>query len=369
VIDRFRVPESEATIVTRQALHATVSGMFETLTVPESDAHQAADVLVAADLRGVDSHGVSNQLRSYLLGLINGEINPTPTWEIERESPSGLTINCDRGLGVIIAPKAMQMTIQKAEHTGVAMATLKNGRHLGMAGYHAMRALEHDMIGVCMSSTGSPLVLPTFGREARLGTNPIAIAVPTYQEPPFVLDMATSTIAANKIGLARRLGTLLAPGWIAGEDGTPLDHSVPAPPPLPGSSGSGYPPRLLPLGSTPEGGSYKGYGLACMVEILCGILSGDGFSMQSKPGVYRHMVAAYNVSAFTQIDQFKSMMDAFLHILKSTPVAANQAKVLVAGEVEAETERYRLLHGIPLHHEVVDWIRKTCKYLGSPFDL
>ncbi|MCH8109414.1 MAG: Ldh family oxidoreductase, partial [Chloroflexi bacterium] len=145
--------------------------------VPDKDCELAADVLVTSDLRGVDSHGVSNMLRVYVNGYNEGSLNPRPNWRILRETPATANIDSDTGLGIIVVPKAMEIAIEKAKKVGVGMVTIRNARHLGMASYHAMMALEHDMIGTCMTSC-PPGVLPTFGAEPRLGTNPIALAAP-----------------------------------------------------------------------------------------------------------------------------------------------------------------------------------------------
>ena len=167
----------------------------------------------------------------------------------------------------------MDIAIRKAAEVGVGMVTIGNSRHLGMASYHAMLALEHDMIGVCMTSA-PPRMVPTFGAEPRLGTNPIAVAVPARNEPPFVFDAATSSVAQNKIEIARRLGADLEPGWLAAEDGTPIMEEVPVP--------ATY--HLLPVGATRELGSHKGYGLACVVDILAGVLTGFGYGYGAVPG-------------------------------------------------------------------------------------
>jgi hypothetical protein len=220
VLQQFRVDPGTAVFVQGDGLKATVAAIFEKMGVPPEDALLGADVLVLADLRGVDTHGVSNMLKSYVNGHQKGEINPRPDWRIIRESPSTANIDSDRGLGTI-APKAMEIAIRKAREVGVCMVTIGNARHLGMASYHAMLALKHDMIGVCMTSC-PPSVVPTFGAEPRLGTNPIAVAVPAKEEPPFVFDAATSTVAGNKIGIARRLGIQLEPGWLADAQGNPI---------------------------------------------------------------------------------------------------------------------------------------------------
>ena len=353
MLEQFRVDREEATFVKGDDLMATVAGIFEKLGVPADDARLGADVLVQADLRGVDTHGVSNMLRSYVTGYQSGQINPRPAWKVVRESPSTATIDSDRGLGTIITPKAMNIAIEKAKVVGLGMVTIGNGRHLGMASYHAMMALEHDMIGVCMTSC-PPSVLPTFGAEPRLGTNPIAVAVPAKNEPPFVFDAATSTVAANKIGIARRLGAKLEAGWLADEEGTPIMEEIDPP--------DSY--MLLPLGSTRELGSHKGYGLSCVVDILAGVLTGMGYGAVPGRPNFGHYVAAYSIDAFTDADEFKQTMDEWLQMMKNTKPAPGHDSVLVAGHPEAEVEEIRRVEGIPFHHEVVQYIRDTCSELS-----
>jgi L-2-hydroxycarboxylate dehydrogenase (NAD+) len=354
---RFRVNLDEAVFVQGDDLKATVAAVFEKMGVEAADAHLGADVLVLADLRGVDSHGVSNMLKSYIGGYQSGYINPRPHWKVIRETPSTANIDSDRGLGIIITPKAMDLAIQKAKTVGVGMVTIGNARHLGMASYHSMLALKHDMIGVCMSSC-PPAVVPTFGAEARLGTNPIAIAVPAKNEPPFVFDAATSSVAVNKVRIARRLGVKMDVGWIAGPDGTPIMEE--ADPPDTDTF------TLLPLGSTRELGSHKGYGLSCMVDILAGALTGFGFGAVPGRPNFGHYVAAYSIEAFTEVDGFKEMMDEWLRMLKSTKPAPGHDRVLVAGQPEAEVEADRRVNGIPLHPEVIQWLRDTCAELSVP---
>ena len=353
MLPRFRVNLEEAINVSGDDLKSTVASIFEKVGVPAEDAELGADVLVLADLRGVDSHGVSNMLRSYLGGYQRGEINPRPNISIVRETAATASIDSDRGLGTIVTPKAMDIAIQKAKEVGVGMVTIGNSRHLGMASYHAMLALEHDMIGVCMTSA-PPRMVPTFGAEPRLGTNPIAVAVPARNEAPFVFDAATSSVAQNKIEIARRLGADLEPGWLASEDGTPIMEEVPVP--------ENY--HLLPVGATRELGSHKGYGLACVVDILAGVLTGFGYGAVPGRPNFGHYVAAYNVAGFDDPDHFKDEMDGWLQMMKSTKPAPGHDRVLVAGQPEAEMEAVRRQDGIPLHPDVAQFIRDTCAELS-----
>jgi L-2-hydroxycarboxylate dehydrogenase (NAD+) len=353
VLPQFRVSMDEAVLVQAHDLKATVADVFEKMGVPPEDAQLGADVLVLADLRGVDTHGVSNMLRSYVSGYTSGQINPRPNLRIVRQTPATANVDSDRGLGIITAPKAMEIAIQKAKEVGVGMVTVSNARHLGMASYHAMMALKHDMIGVCMTSC-PPSVVPTFGAEPRLGTNPIAVAVPSRDEPPFVFDAATSTVAGNKIGIARRLGAMLEPGWLADELGNPIMEEAYAP--------DKY--TLLPLGSTRELGSHKGYGLSCVVDILAGVLTGFGYGAVPGRPNFGHYVAAYNVAGFDDPEHFKGSMDEWLRMMKSTKPAPGHDRVLVAGQPEAEVEAVRRVEGVPLHPEVIQWFHDTCGELG-----
>ncbi len=353
MLPRFRVNLDDAITVPGEDLKSVVASIFEKVGVPPEDAQLGADVLVLADLRGVDSHGVSNMLRSYLGGYQRGEINPRPNISIVRETASTASLDSDRGLGTIVTPKAMDIAIEKARQSGVGMVTVGNSRHLGMASYHAMLALEHDMIGVCMTSA-PPRMVPTFGAEPRLGTNPIAVAVPARNEPPFVYDAATSSVAQNKIEIARRLGADLEPGWLAADDGTPIMEEGPVP--------ETY--NLLPMGATRELGSHKGYGLACVVDIFAGVLTGFGYGAVPGRPNFGHYVAAYNISGFDDPDHFKDEMDGWLQMMKTTKPAPGHDRVLVAGQPEAEMEAVRRKEGIPLHPEVVQFMRDTCAELS-----
>ena len=355
MLEQFKVSHDDAEFVQGDDLKKTVAGIFEKLGVNPEDALLAADVQVLADLRGVDSHGVSNMLKSYITGYQEGSINPRPNWKVVRETPSTATVDSDKGLGTIITPKAMDIAIQKAKNVGVGMVTIGNARHLGMASYHAMLALPHDMIGICMTSC-PPQVLPTFGAEPRLGTNPIAIAVPAKNEPPFVFDVATSSVAVNKIRIAARLGAEIPGGWMAREDGSPIMESGLAPEKF----------TLLPLGADREGGSHKGYGFSCMVDILAGVLTGFGYGAVPGRPNFGHMVAAYSIDAFTDVEPFKAEMDEWLQMMKSTKPAPGHDRVLVAGQPEAEGEVVRRDEGIPLHPDVADWIRDTCGEMSVP---
>jgi LDH2 family malate/lactate/ureidoglycolate dehydrogenase len=365
LVQRYEVDKSSFIPVQEAPLRKNVADIFEKCGVPRADAELGADVLVAADLRGVDTHGVSNEARTYITQWTNGVSNPRPNVRVLRETPSTANIDSDTGLGVIVAPKAMEMAIEKAKKVGMGVVTIRNGRHLGMASYHAMMALEHDMLGMCLTAT-PPVVVPTWGAEPRFGTNPISFAAPADKEAPFVFDAATTLVAHNKLTVALRLGVDMLPGWTPEPDGTPVMEERPAPPIGPHGLCMS---DLLPLGSTRELGSHKGYGLAAMVDVLSGILTGGGFGAKIGRPNFGHYVAAYSIEAFMDVADFKKEMDEWLQMLKNTPPAPGHERVLYAGLKESETEADRRANGIPLHPEVIEWFKGTCEELSVPFTM
>lgn len=222
ILDRFKVPAGDEVQVSEDALRHTVTAIFEKMGVPPKDAAIGADVLVMTDLRGVETHGVSNMLRVYVQGYRDGTINPTPNWRIERESPTTATVDSDAGLGVILGPQVMQIAIDKAKTNGIGMVTLRGSGHMGAVGHHAMLAADEDMVGMCMTASSGLNVVPTFASKPMFSTNPISIAAPAGKEAPVYFDIATSAIAGNKIRLAMRVESPLLPGWVSDTEGNPL---------------------------------------------------------------------------------------------------------------------------------------------------
>jgi L-2-hydroxycarboxylate dehydrogenase (NAD+) len=357
VLERFYVAEKDQVRISDHVLRKTVTAIFESVGVPPEDAAVGADTLVQTDLRGVESHGVSNMLRNYVDLFRSGKLNPRPEWKILREFPGTATIDGDGGLGVIQGPRAMQLAIEKARTVGIGVVTMHNSGHLGAVGHHAMLAAQQDMVGVCMTA-GHIRAAPTFGREARIGTNPISFAAPARKEPFILFDAATTTIARNKITLAKRLGAQLEPGWVAGPDGQPIMELTSVP------DNDVF--QLLPLGSTRELGSHKGYGLSIMVEVLATLLSGAVPYMVDSTSTAKHYFAAYNIAAFTDVDQFKDTADQMLRVLQDTPPAEGHERVLYPGLLEYEHELERREEGIPLHREVVDWFDSITTELDLP---
>jgi L-2-hydroxycarboxylate dehydrogenase (NAD+) len=357
MLERFHVSAEDEVRISEGALRDAVRAIFVACGVPDDDAANGADALVMADLRGVETHGVSNMLRRYVEWFRTGVHNPQPEWVIERESPATATIDGDRGLGIIQGFPAMRLAIEKARNVGIGAVTMRNSGHLGGIGHFAMLAAEEDMIGLCMTAS-SLLVPPTFGALPRIGTNPIAYAAPANRMPFVLFDAAMSTIASNKVGLSRRLGALLEPGWIAGLDGAPLTEPSPAP------QDDAY--LLMPLGGTREQGSHKGYGLGLFVEIMTTMLSGSIPRMIERDTRPRHFFAAFDIAAFTDVAAFKDTMDRMLETLEETPPAPGHERVLYPGLPEHEAESERREHGIPLHVEVIDWFDAMTDELSVP---
>ncbi len=345
MLERFKVPEADKVLVPEASLRQTVTAIFEKMGETPEDAAIGADVLVTADLRGVETHGVSNMMRAYVDLYGNGTMKANADWKIIRESPATAAIDAAGGHAIILGPKAMKIAIDKARKVGVGAVAMFNAGHSGPIGHHAMLAAEQDMVGLTMTSSGAKIV-PTFAAEPRLGTNPIAIAAPARNEAPFLYDAATSAIAGNKLRLAERVGAELLPGWITDLDGKPNEEPIPVP--------DFDDMFMLPLGGTREQGSHKGYGFGMMAEIMCSLLSGAQPPMLGGE-LSRHFFSAFNIEAFTDVDEFKDTMDGTLRKLRTTRPAPGHERVLYAGLSEHEEMIERRANGIPLHSEVVEW--------------
>lgn len=346
--------------------------MFARAGVAEQDARIAADVLVAADLRGVASHGVAH-LKRYVDGLRAGTIIARPIEHVIIENPVTATMDAGAGLGQPVSYRAMQRAIEKAREFGAGFVSVRNSNHFGIAGYYAMMALEHDCIGIAMTNA-SPKVVPTFGRDAMFGTNPIAVAAPAGNENPFVLDMATSTVSLGKIEIADQLDKPIPSGWAIDRDGNPYTDSHRALSELKKNTGGG----LLPLGG--EGdlfGGYKGYGLGLWVEIFTAILAGAAFATTTYPktpdGKARfanlgHFFGAWRVDSFRPVAEFKAAMDDLQQLIKSAPKTQDHDRIYVHGEKEHEAMERNLREGIPLNAAVTQELRLLARELEIEFN-
>lgn len=351
MLDRFKVPDDIAIRVAADDMRVTVENLFESLGMPDEDAEQAADVLIYSDLRGIDSHGVSNMTRVYVHWLQNRILNATPETNIIRDSGAAVTIDCDKGLGLVVGPEAMDLAIERARQYGVGVVIAFNAFHYGPSAYYAHRAIQHDMVGISMT-TGGLNVVPTQGAEPLLGLNPIGIAAPSNDEVPFLFDASMSSVAANKIRLLKRVDGKVLPGWITDAAGNPIMEETDVPEDF----------MMLPLGGTRDIGSHKGFGLMMMVEVLTSLLAGTGGGPDRRTNS-THYFMAYNIEAFTDPALFREDMDNYLKRLRECQPAPGESRVVYPGMPEHETEIERTEKGIPYHPDVLDWFRKTCEEL------
>ncbi len=354
---KLRIRDDEAIRVDAERLRALIARCYAALGLEARAAGEAADVLLHADLLGKDTHGAA-LFPGYVVHLRNGVWKPRPHLSIVKETPNTALVDGDSGPGAVVGRYAMGIAIEKARARAVGVVTVRNSRHFGAAGFYSQMALEHQMIGIAMTNA-SAQVAPTYGSEPRFGTNPIAVAVPAGREGYWALDMATSTVPHNKVVLAARLGRSIPSGWMTDAEGSPIT--------APGTAREAR--LLLPLGSTPEESSHKGYGLAVWVDIMCGVLSGHGFGMHLPDGKVGHFFAAIDVEAFVPLDQFTAMMDQMLEELRGTPTLAGEERVLYAGQEEREVEAERREHGIPLHPSTVAALKRVAEGLEVAYDL
>ena len=330
---------------------------LQKMGVPEEDAQITARILVATDLRGIDSHGVAHLAPFYIRGIRDGRINVKPKTQVFSNALSTVIMDGDRGLGFVVGHRAMTEAIHRAETTGTGFVAVRNSTHFGAGAYYAVMALSHDMIGISLTQGGKGVVAPG-SRGRGVGLNVISIAVPAKEEAPFVLDMATGVVAGGKLELAARNNTPIPEGWAVDMDGNPVTEVAKA-------TGG-----ILPLGGTPRLGSYKGFGLTVAVDILCSTLSG-GLSVPEKesgPSTVGHFFGALRIDGFMPADEFKEKMDAMIKAHHELPKAPGVDRIYLAGEVEQETERQRR-QGIPLHPSVVASLQEIAKELGIEYDL
>lgn len=351
-------------IYSYEQLHTFTHHILSKIGCPQEQAKTAADVLLSADVRGVDSHGVA-RLSGYVRLWEKRRINAAPNVRVVHETPSTAVVDGDGGLGLVVAPFAMKVAIEKAKIAGTGWVSVKNSNHYGIAGYHAMQALQHDMIGISLTNA-SPLVAPTFSKERLLGTNPIAVAIPAKDQPPFVADLATTTAANGKLEILQRKGMNTPTGWVQDKEGNPTTSAN-------GVKDGG---ALLPLGGDREHGSHKGYALGSVVDIFSAVLSGANYGPWVPPFVaflepdpnpvgegIGHFFGAMRVDAFRPADEFKSHMDNWITRFRAATPTPGNTRVLIPGDPERELEAIRMKDGIPL----LDAVVKDLSELGERF--
>lgn len=351
---------------TEKQLRTFTHTIFKKMGCSDEHADLATDVLVSADLKGIDSHGVARLSGYYRLWQKN-RINTTPNIKIVHETPTTATIDGDAGLGLVVAPFAMKVAMEKAEKYGSGWVSVKNSNHFGIAGYHALLAVEKDMIGISMTNA-SPLVAPTYANERLLGTNPMCYAFPAGKYPPVVVDMATAAAANGKLEIAQRAKAEIPDGWV--QDAKGLNSIDPNELKLGGS--------LLPLGSDKDHGSHKGYGLGATVDILSAVLSGANYGPWVPPFVaflepdpnpvgegIGHFLGAMRVDGFRPAADFKHHLDNWIERFKSAKTVDEHKKVIIPGEPEYTFQQERKISGIPLIDVVVNDLNELATTIGA----
>jgi len=359
---------SENKAYTREHLFDFTTKVLMHMGFSADNAAECATVFLAAELRGIPTHGII-RLGDYCKLWEKGRINPMPVLKTVHESPCTAVIDGDSTIGMIPAHKAMKTAIQKAKTTGTGWVSVRNSCNFGIAGYYAMMALKEDMIGIALTNASS-LVAPTFSSESMLGTNPIAVAIPALTQPPYVADFATTPINRGKFTLAAKKGEKIGFGFAQDAEGNPSDD-----PTVLEKGGS-----MLPLGGSREHGSHKGFCLGSLVDIFSGVLSGANFGPFVPPMVpylpmpekqtgtgLGHFFGAMRIDAFMPADEFKQRMDEWILTFRNARPAKGCDKVLIPGDPEREAEARHLREGIQLSSPVEKEMQDLSRKFGIPF--
>ncbi|HLH72526.1 MAG TPA: Ldh family oxidoreductase [Chloroflexota bacterium] len=333
--------------VTPSSLRACVSGIFRSQGLPDAHAAVVADSLVEADLRGVSSHGVI-RVPTYVTGLKNGSIKAKPNLSLVVDSGPRAVVDGEDGMGQVAADRAMRLAIERAQEFGIAAVGLRRSRHCGAMAYWAVQALASDQIGFATTNAGMNMA-PTGGRDKIIGNNPFAIAVPTNRPWPMVLDMATSVVAGGKLDVAAVRGQKIPLDWATDPEGRPTDDPVIA------RKG-----MLLPVGGP------KGYGMAVMLDVLAGVLTGGRFGgMLGAPGSGQFFMAI-QVEGFMPVAEFKARMDELIDQIHHSRLAPGASRIYVPGEIEYESSQKRSREGIPLEAPIVESLNRLAGEVGAP---
>lgn len=324
----------EKQLVRPERLVANVQGIFVGLGAPEADAAVIADSLVQADLRGVHSHGVM-RVPTYARAIGSGEINPRPNLTWSADEGSRAVLDADGCMGQVAAHHAMRSAIDRAQELGVGMVGVRNSNHCGAMAHWANMALEHDLIGYATTNAGINMA-PWGGKERLIGNNPFAIAVPTNRPWPMVLDMATSVAAGGKLDMAAIRGQPIPSDWALDPDGRPTTD------PVVGRKGS-----LLPVGGP------KGYGMAVMLDVLCGVLTGGRFGKGLGGPGSGHFFMAIAIDGLMTPEAFRARMDELVDQIHAAELAPGYDRIYVPGEIEHELSSRRQREGIPVEGPIL----------------
>jgi len=345
-----------------EELRQYIAGVLRHYGVPDRDAALGAEVLIDADLSGIESHGIAHMPRhpGYASGFQRGIVNPNPNIKVLRETPVSAAWDGDSGMGVIVCTKAMHACIAKAKDAGIGMVTVTHGRHFGAAGYYARIAAEQDLIGMAYCNV-PPIAVAAGGLDRVFGTNPIAMGAPVEGDNPFLLDIATTAVAGGKLEIAQRQGKRLPGGWAVNEDGSPSDD--------PEALRQGG--ALLPLGSRLETSSHKGYGLGLMVDIVSGVLSGagSGLFVDRQTLVQGQWFAAWRIDLFREPADFKAEMKRMVDHIRGTRPAPGVDAVLIPGDPEYAARDDREANGIPLDAASIEQLTSLGDETGVPFPI
>ncbi len=352
-----------------QYLFDFTQSVFEKMGLPVVEARQASDILMRAELRNISTHGLM-RLPEYVSLWQNKRITVTPKFTVVHETPSTALVDGGKGLGLVTAPKAMKLAIEKAKTAGTGWVAVRNSYHFGIAGYYAMRALENDMIGIVMTNA-NPLVAPTFSKHGMLGTNPIAVAIPAGEEPPFVADFATSPVSRGKVDVFESEGKEAPDGLLQDADGNPTTN--------PSALRQGGALRTLG-GDVPHGG-HKGFCLTAIVDIFSAVFSGANFGPTVVPTLgyvqnkseagdrgIGHFFGAMRIDAFQTADEFKAGMDEWIRTFRQAEPVAGQERIIIPGDPERESEVRKLKEGISLSKKSLDGLKKIANMFEIPFE-
>jgi LDH2 family malate/lactate/ureidoglycolate dehydrogenase len=341
-----------------ERLRSWTQEVFQKVGVSKDDANLLTDSLIEANLRGVDTHGITRMLCVYVERIRKGVMSAKSNFVVVREKPSTALIGCNNSIGQVGAARAMRTAIEKAKLTGVAFTAVSHSNHYGMAAYWAMMALPHGMIG--FSSTNAPAAMaPTGGCTAMLGTNPFAVAIPAGRELPVVLDLATTVVARGRIMLYAKQNKPLEPGWAFDDRGVPTTD-----------------PHTALKGLLAPIGGYKGYGIALAIDFLCGVLTGSNYGTHFPGFLADNMIdptdvgsifAAVNIESFMDLPEFTATMDRAIQEVKTSKRADGVKRIYLPGEIEFEMKTERLANGIPIPEPVVKDFIALGRELDIPF--
>jgi len=351
-----------------QYLFDFTQSVFEKMGLPAEEAYQAADVLLRAELRNIPTHGLM-RLPEYVSLWQKKRITVTPEFTVMHETPSTALVDGGKGLGLVTAPKAMDMAIEKAKAAGTGWVAVRNSYHFGIAGYYAMKALEHNMIGIAMTNA-NPLVAPTYSKHGMLGTNPIAVAIPAGKEPPFVADFATSPVSRGKVDVYESEGKDTPDGLLQDRQGRlTTDSSILR------NGGA-----LRTLGGDVTHGGHKGFCLTAIVDIFSAVFSGANFGptvvptlgyVQDKAGAedrgIGHFFGAMRIDAFQTADEFKAGMDEWIRTFRQAEPVAGKERVVIPGDPERESEAINMKEGIALSKKSLEGLEKIADLFEIPF--